>query len=77
MPTDNPAQALARRSWELTPDRRARTAPARAAMDQRFLDQANGDPELAVRLRRAYYSHLSVLSVAARRRAAAAKAVDE
>lgn len=77
-PTDTSlaAAALARRSWELTPDRAARTAPQRAALEQRFLDEADGDPEVAQQIRKAYYIRLSALALRARRRAAA-KAVGE
>jgi hypothetical protein len=31
-------------SWAKTEDGAARTAPARAALDKRFLDEAGGDP---------------------------------
>lgn len=65
------AAALVRRSWELTTDRAARMAPANAGREQRFLDEADGDPEIAQQIRKAYYMRLSALALRARRRAAA------
>jgi hypothetical protein len=56
-------------SWALTPDRAARTAPARAARDQKFLDQVDGDPARAAHLRKAYFAKLAAKSAQARRRA--------
>jgi len=38
------SRIAAHTSWALTDNRSGRTAPARAALKQRFLDQANGDP---------------------------------
>lgn len=55
-------------SWANTTDRTARTAPARAALAQRFVDEAGGDPIRAEHLRRAYYARLALLSAQARRR---------
>lgn len=57
-------------SWANTTDRTARTAPARAAFDQRFLDQAGGDPRRAESLRRAYFARLALKSAQARRQKA-------
>lgn len=54
-------------SWANTKDRTARTAPARAALEQRFLDQADGDPVRAAHLRKAYYQRLALKSAQARR----------
>lgn len=54
-------------SWANTPDRTARTAPARAALDQKFLDQADGDPVRAAHLRKAYFQRLAMKSAAVRR----------
>jgi len=54
-------------SWANTTDRTARTAPARAALEQKFLDQADGDPVRAAHLRKAYYARLALKSVQARR----------
>lgn len=54
-------------SWGQTVDRTARTAPARAALEQKFLDEADGDPVRAAHLRKAYYQRLALKSAAARR----------
>lgn len=54
-------------SWANTRDRTARTAPARAALEQKFLDQADGDPVRAAHFRKAYYQRMSLKSVQARR----------
>lgn len=55
-------------SWANTIDRAARTAPARAALDQKFLDQADGDPVRAAHLRKAHFQRLALRSAEARRR---------
>jgi hypothetical protein len=62
------ASSLAHLGWGQCEDRTARTAPGRAAFEQRFLDQADGDPVRAASLRAAYYKDLARQSVAARRR---------
>ena len=49
-------------SWANTRDRTARTAPARAALEQKFLDQAGGDPVRAAHLRKAYFQRLALKS---------------
>lgn len=54
-------------SWANTEDRTARTAPARAARDQKFFDQADGDPVRAAHLRKAYFLNLALKSAQARR----------
>ena len=54
-------------SWANTENRTERTANARAALDQKFLDQAGGDPQRAESLRKAYYARLAFLSAKARR----------
>lgn len=54
-------------SWANTRDRAARTAPARAALEQRFLDQADGDPVRAAHLRKAYFQRLALKSAQVRR----------
>jgi hypothetical protein len=54
-------------SWANTKDRPARTAPARAAFDQKFLDQADGDPVRAAHYRKAYFQRLALKSAQARR----------
>lgn len=56
-------------SWANTHDRPARTAPARAAFDRKFLDQAGGDPVKAEHLRKAHFARLALKSAQARRRA--------
>ncbi|MCL3818545.1 hypothetical protein [Aeromicrobium wangtongii] len=53
-------------SWGNTPDRTARTAPARAALEAKFLREADGDPVRAASLRKAYYKHLALKSVRSR-----------
>ena len=58
-------------SWANTTDRPARTAPARAAFEQRFLDQADGDPVRAEHLRKAYFQRLALKSAQARSKAKA------
>lgn len=58
-------------SWANTLDRSARTAPARAALDQKFLDQADGDPVRAAHLRKAHFARLALKSAQARRKAQA------
>ncbi|AAN01668.1 hypothetical protein FDI14_gp052 [Mycobacterium phage SirDuracell] len=55
-------------SWGKTVDRTARTAPARAKFEQRFLDQAGGDPQRAASLRKEYFARLNDKSIRARRR---------
>ena len=74
------AQIAAHTSWANTEDRSARTAPARRALEQKFLEQAHGDPARAENLRRAYFQRLALKSAQARRRAkeatAAARAAD-
>lgn len=55
-------------SWANTPDRSARTAPARAALDQKFLDEAGGDPVRAAHLRKAHFAKLALKSAQARRK---------
>lgn len=54
-------------SWANTTDRTARTASARAALEQKFLDQADGDPARAEHLRKAYFRRLALKSAEARR----------
>lgn len=63
------ARIAAHESWAATPDRTARTAPARAALDARFLEQAGGDPVRAGHLRKAYFARLALKSAQARRKA--------
>ena len=63
------AQIAAHESWANTTNRTARTAPARAALDQKFLDQANGNPVRAAHFRAAHYKRLALKSAQARRKA--------
>jgi len=63
------ASIAAHESWARTPDRSARTAPARAALDQKFLDAAEGDPVRAAHLRKAHFARLALKSAQARRKA--------
>src|SRR5215470_3461580 len=64
------AQIAAHESWARTTDRSARTAPARQALYDKFLAEADGDPDRAEHLRKAYYLRLALKSARARRRAA-------
>lgn len=57
-------------SWANTADRSARTAPARAALEQKFLDEAGGDPVRATHLRKAHFARLALKSAQARRKKA-------
>lgn len=54
-------------SWANTKDRTQRTAPARAALDAKFLAEANGDTKRAESLRKAYYTRLAFQSAKSRR----------
>ena len=62
------AQIAAHESWATTTDRTARTAPARAALDAKFLAEAEGDPTKAEHLRKAHFKRLALKSAQARRR---------
>ncbi|GEN78703.1 hypothetical protein [Actinotalea fermentans] len=72
------AQVAAHESWAHTPDRTARTAPARAALMARFEREVDPDGTLppderarrAESKRHAYYSRLALKSARSRRRAA-------
>lgn len=55
-------------SWGNTENRTTRTAPARRAFEQRFIDAAGGDPKRAAALRKEYFLRLADKSVRARRR---------
>jgi hypothetical protein len=68
-------QLASHQSWANTENRTERTAPARAALDQKFLDQAGGDPVRAESIRKAYYARLAFESAKARKaRSQASKA---
>ncbi|GAB3435043.1 hypothetical protein GCM10027517_03790 [Phycicoccus ginsengisoli] len=71
-PTERTMQArlAAHESWAQTPDRAARTAPARAALEAKFLAEAGGDPVRAANGRKAYYARLALKSAQARRKGA-------
>ncbi|WGY03716.1 hypothetical protein QI633_08110 [Nocardioides sp. QY071] len=60
------AQSAAHESWARTENWPARTAPARAAFEAKFLEQADGDPVRAASLRKAYYMRLALKSAKAR-----------
>ena len=62
------SQIAAHESWAQTPNRSARTAPARAALDAKFLAAADGDPIRAAHLRKAHFARLSLMSARSRRR---------
>lgn len=67
----------AHESWARTTDRTGRTAPARAAFEQRFLDEADGDPVRAEHLRKAYFARLALKSAQSRSRTARRQAAAE
>ena len=67
-------QIAAHESWANTPDRSARTAPARAALDAKFLEQAEGDPIRAEHLRKAHFARLALKSAQPRYEAFLARA---
>lgn len=74
MPTTDAERSLiasvaAHESWARTPNRGARTAPARAALDRKFMEQAEGDPVRAAHLRKAHFKRLALKSAQARRKA--------
>ncbi len=56
-------------SWAKTDDRAARTSPARTALREKFLAEADGDESRADQLFRAHMARLSLKSAVARRRA--------
>lgn len=63
------ARIAAHTSWANTENRTARTAPARAALDAKFLAQAEGDPVRAAHLRKIHFTRLALKSAQARRKA--------
>lgn len=58
----------AHKSWANTPNRNARTANARNALEKKFLAEADGDPKRAASLRKAFYLELAQKSANARKR---------
>jgi hypothetical protein len=69
------AAIAAHESWANTTNRTARTAPARAALEAKFLAEAGGDPVRADHLRKAYFSRLALKSAQSRRKAKEATAL--
>ena len=63
------SQIAAHESWARTENRSARTAPARAALERKFLEAADGDPVRAAHLRKAHFARLALKSAQARRKA--------
>lgn len=63
------AMVAAHESWAQTHDRSARTAPARRALEAKFLEEAGGDPVRAEHLRKAHFARLALKSAQARRKA--------
>jgi hypothetical protein len=63
------ARVASEESWANTLNRSARTAPARAALDAKFLQAADGDPVRAEHLRKAHFARLALKSAQSRRRA--------
>jgi hypothetical protein len=63
-------QIAAHTSWANTTDRPSRTAKARKAFEDTFLAEADGDPQRAESLRRAYYARLAYKSAKSRQRRA-------
>lgn len=63
------ARIAAHESWANTENRSARTAPARAALEAKFLAAAGGDPVRAEHLRKAHFARLALKSAQARRKA--------
>jgi hypothetical protein len=62
------SRIAAHESWANTTNRSARTAPARAALDAKFLAAADGDPIRAEHLRKAHFARLTLKSIASRRK---------
>lgn len=63
------ASIAAHTSWAVTEDRNARTAAARRGLEEKFLEQAGGDPQRAEHLKKAHFRRLALKSAQARRRA--------
>ncbi len=63
-------QIAAHSRWGRVIDRAAATAPARAALDAKFLREAGGDPVRAEHLRKAHFARLALKSAQSRRKAA-------
>jgi hypothetical protein len=54
-------------SWARTEDRTARTLKGRLAFEAKFLEQADGDPKRAEKLRQAHFQNMQAKSVEARK----------
>jgi len=61
-------QIAAHKSWGKTLNRNARTTNGRNAFENRFLELADGDPQRAESLRKAYFLELAQKSAEVRRR---------
>jgi hypothetical protein len=71
------ASIAAHLSWANTENPSERTAPARRALEAKFLEEAGGDPVRAAHLRKAYFKRLALKSAQSRRRAKECAAVAE
>lgn len=67
------ASIAAHESWAKTTDRTARTANGRAALEAKFLAEADGDPIRAEHLRAAHFKRMALKSAQARRAKAGAR----
>ena len=56
------ASLAAHTSWANTENPTERTAPARREFEQKFLEEAGGDPVRAAHLRKAYFKRLALRS---------------
>jgi hypothetical protein len=70
------ARIAAHESWATTINRADRTANARAGLDAKFLELANGDPARAAQLRKAHFLRHALKSAQSRRRKATRQAKD-
>jgi hypothetical protein len=76
LPNPDPLLSLQRScasniSWGHTADRSKRTAPAREAFENRFLELAGGDQKRAAKLREAHFQNMRAKSLAVRQAKAA------
>jgi hypothetical protein len=72
-PTPDPVKSMAGKigahiSWANTPDRSARTKPARDALFAKLLAEADGDPQRAKHLWKAHFTRLALKSAQSRRK---------
>jgi hypothetical protein len=65
------ASIAANMRWAQCEDRTEATAPARKALEDKWLAEAGGDPKRAENLKRAYYQRIALRSSVARRKAKA------